>query len=160
MGIFPFCKKIHYCKKCDAGLNKEVFGNHLIRYPFHKTELIIFDSEKEFGYFRELQLRKRSGDIKDYEIKPVLKVFHNPISEITYVCWSGNRRSRNDKLCFSYEADFLVNPKEGNDVLIIDVKGKAKKRSKKTGKYWTSETAVFRLKKKILKALMVEVIVK
>lgn len=153
-------KKVYYCGKCDIGYSKEQFINHLVRYLPHKKTLIIFDSSLEFNYFRELQQREKAKDILTFQIKPVLKVFHNPISEQTYVTWLGHRYRKGDRLFFSYEPDFLVRTKNAGQIQIIDIKGKSKKPSKKTGKYWTSETAVFRLKKKILKGLKYEVIIK
>lgn len=152
--------KVYYCGECDIGYSKEQFTNHLIRHLSHKKTLIIFDSGPEFNYFRELQLREKAKDILSFEVKPVLKVFHNPVSEQTYVTWLGHGYRKGDKLFFSYEPDFLVTTRNCGQILIIDVKGKSKRLSKKTGKFWTSETAVFRLKKKILKGLKYEVIVK
>jgi hypothetical protein len=45
------------------------YGNRKI-----KIDGILFDSKKEAGYYQELKLRKRAGDIQGFEMKPTIEL--------------------------------------------------------------------------------------
>ncbi len=106
-------------KEALSGLKKK----H--KYHAKKTEVDghNFDSKKEAEYYQELKLRKRAGDIKDFELQPEF-VLQDKIPE---------KKLR----AIKYRADFKVFHTDGR-VEIVDIKG--------------FETAEFKLKKKMFLA--------
>jgi hypothetical protein len=97
------------------------------KYHSRKTIVddIMFDSKREADYYGELKLRKRAGDILDFELQP------------EFVLLNGFRRDGKAIRAIKYRADFKVVYKDFS-VEIVDVKG-----------YLTKEYA---LKKKMLLA--------
>ena len=105
----------------------------------------IFDSLVELKYYQELKLRKEAGDIKGFKVKPKIYCYVSTeegiekkgwpnIGRTIYTTLSRKSQYHNfDWLVFTYTPDFVV------DGELVDVKG--------------VETAVFRLKAWILKAL-------
>lgn len=82
------------------------------KYGNKKTELdgIKFDSKKEAAYYQELCLRKRAGDIMDFEVHKryeLIPAFYN----------SQNERVR----AMTYTPDFVIY--HDGMVEIVDVKG-------------------------------------
>jgi hypothetical protein len=100
-----------------------------VKSKYHSRKTIIdnitFDSKREADYYGELKLRKRAGDILDFELQP------------EFVLQNGFRRDGKAIRAIKYRADFKVVHKDFS-VEIVDVKG-----------YLTKEYA---LKKKMLLA--------
>ena len=96
------------------------------KYGAKKTVLdgIKFDSIAESRYYSELKLRKRAGDIEDFELQPEFEL-------------QEKYRDTDGKMirAIKYKADFLVHHKGLEE--IVDVKG--------------IQTPVFKLKWKLLK---------
>jgi hypothetical protein len=101
-----------------------------------------FDSKREAEYYKELCLRKKAGDVKEFKIKPkFFVIIHSPKKEeLHYIDWwpGGMKKDyprffKNVNVLFAYTPDFIV------DGQLVDVKG--------------FETPVFKLKAKILAAL-------
>ena len=84
-----------------------------------------FDSKREADYYQELLIRKRAGDIKDFELQPEF-ILQDPL-----------KREGKTIRAIKYRADFLIFHTDGRTE-IIDVKG--------------FETAEFKLKKKLFMA--------
>ena len=84
----------------------------MAKYKNRKTIIdeIMFDSKKEAEYYCELKLRKRAGDIKDFELQP------------KFVLQKGFRKNGKAIRPITYMADFKVYHTDGT-VEIIDVKG-------------------------------------
>ena len=95
------------------------------KYKNKKTEIdgIVFDSKKEAKLYEELKLRKKAGDIINFECQPEFELLP------AFFTSEGQKIRK-----MTYRADFLV----FHDGLteIIDVKGK--------------KTAVFQLKWKLM----------
>lgn len=88
---------------------------------------ITFDSVKEAEYYGKLKLRKKSGEIIDFEMQVKMPIEINGI----HICY--------------YLLDFKVLYPDGS-IDFIDIKGK----DKKSGKFITTD--VFKLKKKLVEA--------
>lgn len=86
---------------------------------------IKFDSIAESRYYSELKLRKRAGDIEDFELQPEFTL------QEAYRDMDGKMNR-----AIKYRADFLIQHNNGIEEL-IDVKG--------------MQTPVFKLKWKLLK---------
>ena len=116
------------------------------KYANTKTEVdgILFDSKKEASYYIELKHRRLSGEITNlrlqvrYEILPSVKE-----EEIKQLKTKQKIVERCVQRPTYYVADFVyTNPETGQDV-VVDVKSKA-----------THKDKVFRLKKKMMRALL------
>src|SRR4030067_216667 len=95
-----------------------------------------FDSKREAEYYQELCLRKKAGDVKEFEIKPAYEVGIRKYDQMHYLqCRRKGKPSQAiwGQTVFTYTPDFVV------DGELVDVKG--------------FETPVFKLKAKILAAL-------
>src|SRR4030067_2632954 len=136
--------KVYYCGACDVGYSKETFRAHLVRYLHHKNKLTVFDSGIEFAYFRELLVRKKAGDISDFWIHPQYNVYLDFLNKKLWGSWKWHqqRTPKGSNLLFYYKPDFVIffhstqqiAPTESGlpNYEWIDVKGQAKKGSKKT----------------------------
>jgi len=98
------------------------------KYRSRKTVVdgITFDSKREADYYLELKLRKKAGDILDFELQPL------------FVLLEGCKRNGKSIRPITYRADFRIIHKDFA-VEIVDVKG--------------MKTEVYRIKKKMLLAL-------
>jgi|TARA_Y100000296_G_C5179952_1_gene263263 hypothetical protein len=97
-----------------------------LKYGNRKTEVdgILFDSKKEAAYYCELKLRKKAGDIFNFDLQPVYEL------QTAFRDNSGKHIR-----AITYKADFVVY--EDGKTTIVDVKG--------------MKTEVFKIKWKMLK---------
>ena len=91
-----------------------------------------FDSLRERAYYDELVLRKKAGDVKEFEVKPkywiALLIDEWATENITSIAIFKNKPPKNWQTWFTYTPDFVV------DGELIDVKGKATNEFKRTAK--------------------------
>jgi hypothetical protein len=112
-------------KAKELGIEIEVEEKESKRkYNNEKPEVdgVVFDSRKEANYYCNLKLRKRAGDIKDFELQPKFVLLEKDKDRVT---------GRGIK----YIADFKITYSDGS-VEVVDVKG--------------YKTQVYKLKKKLL----------
>jgi len=95
---------------------KSKYGNQKVTIDGHT-----FDSKREAEYYQELKLRKRTGEIVDFELQP------------EFLLQKGFTKNGKSYRSVKYVADFKVVYPDGR-IEVIDVKG--------------HETQVFRLKRK------------
>lgn len=117
------------------------YGNKKVEYNGY-----LWDSIREKSYYQELCLRKKARDIIDFWIKPKVSVFLDEEMGLSW-CWKV-KPSPNSQLLFIYIPDFVIIDYEGNIQEIIDVKSEG------------TITDVFKLKRKILEALGVKIVLK
>lgn len=113
-GKCPDCSSKHLlyssgtvtCRNCGT-----VIGKRFNKYGAKKTEFNgkMYDSKFEAGVAAQLDLRKRAGDIKDYDTQFMLNV--------------GVYDSKGDKVCTKkHKVDFRVHETDGSYTL-IEAKG-------------------------------------
>jgi len=109
-----------------AGVTKAAmeFTKAVNKYRNIKTEIdgITFDSKKEAGYYGDLKLRKRAGDIKDFKLQP------------KFLLQEAFTKNGKHYSAITYIADFEIHHYDGS-IEIVDCKGK--------------KTQVYSLKKKL-----------
>lgn len=94
------------------------------KYYNKKTKIdgYTFDSMKEANYYLELKLRKKAGDIKDFELQP------------EFLLQDKYKKNGKTIRAITYRADFKIIHND-NSIEIIDCKG--------------MKTEVYKLKKKL-----------
>lgn len=95
----PRCMSLAECVKALEGSRRSKYGNRKTEYGGR-----VYDSAREAAYARELDLRKRAGEIRDWRPQPRIPLVVNGV-----------------KVC-EYRADFLVTLVDGSEEL-HEVKG-------------------------------------
>lgn len=115
-------------KQARELLGDKYTGPKPSKYHSKKTTVdgIVFHSKHEANYYCQLKLRKRAGDIKDFELQPVFEL------------QPGYRRNGLAIRAIKYIADFRIIHNDFS-VEIVDCKGSVK-----------IQTKEYRIKKKIL----------
>ena len=99
--------------------NRSKYKNKKIEIDGHK-----FDSKAEARYYKQLQLLKRAGEIKDFTLQPKFRLLE------------GFKKHDKTRRAINYFADFQI-IHNNNEIEIIDVKSKA------------TITPTFRIKEKL-----------
>lgn len=111
----------HYQKTEGAKMRADYSKYHNV---ITEVDGIKFQSKKEAEYYGKLKIRKRAGEILDFERQKVYKIF-----------------VKGELIC-KYIADFVVTFPDGI-VVVIDVKSVA-----------TRKNPVFRIKQKLMQAVL------
>lgn|SRR5574341_70292 len=130
-------------------MSRNKYGNIKVEYDGIK-----FDSKKEMAFYQSLILRKKAGDIKDFFVKPTLRIYldSNGKARTFWIHCTEDRKwfakgYADCKILFDYTPDFTVNKNDTwNSEELIDVKG--------------HQTKEFKLKKRILEALGIPIVLK